>query len=171
VKRIPGPGSIKPYSFMKKLIARNRRTIVDIIAAFFIVLFFYTALSKSYYIDNTVEALKRTNVFVGFESFIAWAVVAIEYIIATLLFLPRTRRLGLKLSFVLMAVFSFYVGFMMFYLTKLPCSCGGIISKMTWKQHLIFNISMTLFAYWTMRLSKGEFVNVHQFSNTRSIIT
>jgi putative oxidoreductase len=141
---------------MKKLIGSHRALIVEIISALFIILFFYTALNKSYNIGSTVEALKRTKVFTGMESYIAWSVVAVEYLAAILLIIPKFRKLGLYASLILMAAFSLYVGIMMMFLANLPCSCGGVISKMTWKQHLIFNLFFTFLAFLAIKMINSK---------------
>jgi putative oxidoreductase len=143
---------------MKKLTFNRRTFIVEIISALLIILFFYTALSKSYNIGATQEALVRTKVFTGKESYIAWGVVIAEYIAAILLIFPRFRKLGLYVSFILMAAFTLYVGFMMAYLTNLPCSCGGVISNMSWKQHLLFNLFFTFLAFLGTRLIRVKYI-------------
>ena len=55
-----------------------------------------------------------------------------------------TRRLGFIAAATLMLLFTFYIGY---YLTfdkeQLPCSCGGVISGMTWTQHFFFNLFFT----------------------------
>jgi hypothetical protein len=35
---------------------------------------------------------------------------------------------------------------MLAYAKHLPCSCGGVIKKLTWPQHLAFNIFFLLIA-------------------------
>ncbi len=35
----------------------------------------------------------------------------------------------------------------------IPCSCGGILEKMDWKTHLIFNIATVIVAAFTIVLS------------------
>lgn len=132
----------------------KRGTIVEIISALFILLFLYTALSKSFGIDSTVNVLNKTPVLSGFAQEMAWAVVITEFIVAGLLFFPRTRNLGLYLSLALMTGFTVYIAYMMSFVPNLPCSCGGVISKMTWKQHLIFNIFFILLALMGILLGR-----------------
>jgi len=48
---------------------------------------------------------------------------------------------------------------MLAFAPKLPCSCGGVIQKMTWGQHVIFNLFFTLLALvgiWLARKRKDE---------------
>jgi hypothetical protein len=66
-----------------------------------------------------------------------------EIITSIFLIFKRTRLAGLYLSFFLMLLFTGYVFIMLRYSSYLPCSCGGVLSMMTWKQHFIFNLVFT----------------------------
>jgi hypothetical protein len=70
-------------------------------------------------------------------------IVTIELTTAFLLLIPSLRKLGLCMSFLIMAAFTIYVGYMISSNSNLPCSCGGVIQQMTWKQHFWFNIIFT----------------------------
>jgi putative oxidoreductase len=142
---------------MKRVIGLKPATIVEIIAALFILLFLYTALSKSVQISNTVNVLKKTPILSGIAEATAWGVVIAEYILAALLFLPRTRKAGLYASLILMTGFTVYIGYMMAFVPNLPCSCGGVISKMTWNQHLLFNIAFAFISLTGILLDRKRF--------------
>jgi hypothetical protein len=62
-----------------------------------------------------------------------------ELLIALLLLFERTRLIGLYASLVLLSIFTVYLVYMVLAVPKLPCSCGGVISTMSWKQHVVFN--------------------------------
>jgi hypothetical protein len=124
----------------------RRKNIVEGIAAVFILLFMYTALSKTVFIGPTVDVLRITPYVKGFPLQTAWAVVGAEYLAALLLFIPRTRKTGLISSLILMLGFIGYIIWMQISAPSLPCSCGGVISDLTWNQHLIFNIGFALLA-------------------------
>ena len=124
----------------------KKNTIVEIISALFILLFLYTALSKTFQINNTVNVLLKTPIFANIAKEVATGVVLMEYLITALLILPVTRKMGLYASLGLMLSFTFYIAYMMFTIPHLPCSCGGVISKMTWSQHLTFNMIFNLLA-------------------------
>nr|WP_233260043.1 MauE/DoxX family redox-associated membrane protein [Chitinophaga sp. S165] len=44
----------------------------------------------------------------------------------------------------MMTLFTGYVYIMLKYSYDLPCSCGGIIEKLTWEQHLAVNFGVTI---------------------------
>lgn len=118
----------------------------SITATLFIFLFVYTAVSKfiSFGIFQTV--LQLSPLIGNYSNFIAWMIPITELVIATLLFFPSTRVKGLKASFALMVVFTAYIGYMLAFTPDRPCSCGGVISKLSWQQHLWFNLGLTFIA-------------------------
>ena len=141
---------------MKRIIGMKVGTFIEIVSALFILLFLYTALSKTFEIGSTVAALEKPPVLSNIAKPLAWGVVAVEYIVTILLFLPRTRKTGLYASFGLMTAFTAYIGLMMALVPKLPCSCGGVISKMTWGQHLVFNTFFALLALTAILLDRKK---------------
>jgi len=124
----------------------KQTTIVEIIAALFILLFLYTALSKIYDYNNFRFVLAGSPMIGNISSSIAVVLPITEIIIAALLFIPKTKLFGFYGAFVLMTIFTFYIGYMIVFAPKLPCSCGGVLKLLTWKQHFIFNIFFILLA-------------------------
>src|SRR5690606_36105991 len=49
-------------------------------------------------------------------------------------------------SYVLMLFFSTYIYIILNYSPYVPCSCGGVLEKMGWSEHLIFNITFCALA-------------------------
>ncbi|RWU08147.1 MauE/DoxX family redox-associated membrane protein [Pedobacter chitinilyticus] len=124
----------------------KRATIIDTIAYAFIILFLYTAFSKLFIYSIYVKDLGRSP-FVGeWAAPLSILLPLIEFAISILLFVPRTRTLGLWGSLALMIAFTAYVSALVFTQDHLPCSCGGLIRELTWKQHFFFNIFFTLLA-------------------------
>lgn len=120
--------------------------ITEIIAALFILLFVYTATSKLFSHQAFVVTLNRSPLIAFAGNFLSWAIPAIEILIATLLFVPRFRRTGLIASFILMTMFTIYIAYMLATSSHLPCSCGGVISKLSWPQHLWLNVLLVTLA-------------------------
>ncbi|MGY0035165.1 MauE/DoxX family redox-associated membrane protein [Pedobacter sp. NJ-S-72] len=56
-----------------------------------------------------------------------------------MLFKNSLRLKGFYASFLLLFTFEIYIAIMLLSGEKLPCTCGGIISQMGWKTHLVFN--------------------------------
>jgi len=66
--------------------------------------------------------------------------------VAVIFFLiPALQRWAFALSSLLMLAFTLYVGAALAGAwEKLPCGCGSVLSGMTWKQHLFFNLFFLL---------------------------
>ena len=73
-----------------------------------------------------------------------------------LLCINATRLTGLYLSFFLMIAFTVYIFLILNYSDFVPCSCGGIIEKLGWTEHMIFNICFALCALAAIGITEKE---------------
>ncbi len=146
----------------------NTRTFTELIASLLILLYVYTAISKFSDLEKFRIAIASSKVLRDYASFIAWLIPSVEIIISTLLIFPRTKFAGLFSSLVLMSVFTIYISYMLITASQLPCSCGGVISGMTWTQHLIFNVSICILnaaAFW-LTYRHQRFIAINRLSRT-----
>lgn len=74
---------------------------------------------------------------------LTWVIIAVEILIVILLSIPQARFWGLFSTFLLMMIFTVYIGWMLSTQSRLPCSCGGILKELSWQFHLILNITLT----------------------------
>ena len=126
-----------------------------------IFLFAYTAISKlnpfSYTTPFTWENFKLINVtaFQGtmakspvlrpYVTELSYAIPIAEILVCLLLLFNKTKTAGYYLSLLLLSLFTGYIIYILQkYGTMLPCSCGGVVSLLSWKQHLLFNIFFIL---------------------------
>ena len=123
-------------SWMKK------STIVEIITHLFIILFLYTGISKLLEFDVFEEQLADSPILNSVAPVVAWGLPITEFVVSLLLFFPKYRLKGLYASFVLMILFTGYVGALLSISTELPCSCGGIMEALSWQAHLVVNIAL-----------------------------
>lgn len=121
-----------------------RKWILEIASGLFIILFLYTALSKLSDYEVFAKGLARSGPISNFSHMFAWAIPGIEIVAVILLFIPSLRKAGLYLSTMLMLLFTGYLAYMIYFTPYRPCSCGGVIQSLTWKQHLVFNIFFLL---------------------------
>lgn len=112
---------------------------VTVVSYFFMVLFVYAAVSKMRDFENFQVQLAQSPLLSAYAGFISYGVIALELVIAGVLAFPKARRVGLYASFGLMVAFSVYIDLILNYSDFVPCSCGGILEKMSWDEHLIFN--------------------------------
>jgi len=124
----------------------KRHYLVEIITILFIILFTYTAVSKLSDFERFKITLARSSLFAGFSQIVAWGIPVIELLVSLLLVYPAVKLYGLYASFGLMVIFTSYVIYLLRSHERLPCTCGGIVQRMTWEQHLIFNIVFVVLA-------------------------
>ena len=145
--------TVKKRSY-PKLSANTREIIVDVSVYLFIILFMYTAASKLLSIKSFASTLAKSPLIGNLNFVVAWAVPIVEILISIILIFPSFRRTGLFASLALMASFTIYLFYMVYSGNKLPCHCGGVISTMTWHQHIWFNIGFVILALIGLVLSK-----------------
>lgn len=106
-----------------------------------IVLFVYTAITKLIDFNNFKKTLGEIPMIGTLSGWLSWLLPSMELLIAAALYTTKYQKTGLYAALTLMSVFTFYIGFLLATrLQELPCSCGGVLKQMTWRQHLLFNI-------------------------------
>lgn len=122
----------------------KKRIVVEVICFLFIVLFVYAAINKLADVQKFQVQLGQSPLLSPFASWIAWVVPIVEIGVCILLSFSRWRLYGLYAAFGLMAMFSAYIIAITQFSDYVPCSCGGILEKLGWTEHLIFNIVFVL---------------------------
>jgi putative oxidoreductase len=114
---------------------------VEICAAFLVLLFTYTAASKFTDYHKFVYQMQRSPIALIHLSapVLGVAVPVVESLIIIGLLLARARQLSLYASIALLSIFEIYITAMVLSGQHLPCSCGGVISALSWKAHILFN--------------------------------
>jgi len=141
----------------------KKKVFIEAISFISIILFLYTAINKLADYGSFKEQIALSPILEPFASIIGWLLPLIELLTATLLFVPKWRLPGLYLACCLMVVFSIYITVLFLTDDKLPCSCGGIIDLLSWKQHLILNIGLAILLAIGIRFQKQR-VQQSQFS-------
>lgn len=131
---------------MKIKVINIKSNLVETISILLMVLFVYSALSKLLEFQNFQAQLGQSPLISAYTGFVSYSVIIVELIIAVLLAIPKTRYFALLASFGLMLMFTAYIVVILNYSSFVPCSCGGILERLGWKEHLIFNIAFTILA-------------------------
>ncbi len=118
----------------------KRIVTIDLISSLLIFLFGYTAISKLLSIHRFEAVLGQSPLISSGAPLLAWQVPLAELCMVGLLIFHSTRKIGLWASLVLLSLFTVYLGYMLFFTSNMPCSCGGVISFMSWKGHVLFNL-------------------------------
>ena len=112
-----------------------------------VLLWVYAAASKMLAF-NLFKGQMQLQILPAFlKSSLIYLLPPLEILAAILLLFDNTQLAGISLSVILLASFTIYVGLAVFRIfEKIPCSCGGILSKMGWDGHFIFNLVYLLLA-------------------------
>lgn len=129
-----------------KLNIKIKNAILEIICLLYVILFVYAALSKLLDFENFRVQLGQSPLLSAFAGSIAWIVPILELLIALLLVFKKYRLSGLFAAFSLMVMFTTYIYIILNYSSFVPCSCGGILEKMGWTEHLFFNFVFIMLA-------------------------
>lgn len=142
---------------------RIKNSVVLTVSYLFILLFVYAAVSKLLEYDSFQIELGQSPLLSAYAGWVAPSILSLELLVAFLLMFSKTRYLGLTGSYFLMVLFSVYIYLILHYSSFVPCSCGGVLEKMTWQQHLIFNLVFVFlagFSLFFIRLGKVTFLVV-----------
>lgn len=123
-----------------------RKRITDITSSLFILLWLYAGLSKLAEFEIFRNQLGKSPFISTLAPILAWALPVGEIILAFALMREKTVKIGLYVSFFLMCLFSIYIIAMLRFSYYTPCTCGGIISRLDWREHLWFNLGFVAIA-------------------------
>ncbi len=123
-----------------KISKMNKSVVVEIICILYILLFVYAATNKILDFVNFQIQLGQSPLLSAFAVSISYSVIIAELLISIFLVVPKFRYWALVASFSLMIMFSVYIFIMLHFSPFVPCSCGGVLEKLSWNQHLVFNI-------------------------------
>jgi len=129
-----------------KISSRSRQIIIEIISYLYILLFVYAAVSKLSEFENFQAELGQSPLLSAFTGWVSVVIPAAELLIALLLAFPKFRLIALYLAFSMMVMFTAYIIIVLNFSAYVPCSCGGILGKLGWTAHLVFNIFFTVMA-------------------------
>jgi len=142
-----------------KWIRKHSGITVEIISILYVVVFAFTGLTKLMEGDRFFNNLNNSPILpdvIWLPYIISWVVPTLEIAIALLIAIPKTRLKGFYGALGLMIAFTIYVTGIVFISPYTPCSCGGIITLLSWPQHLIFNGGLIILALVAIKsLKKG----------------
>ena len=142
-----------------KTTTKFNRTCIAIISYLFVFLFIYAAISKLLDYNDFSIKIGQSPLLSPFAGYVAIGVPVIELIIAVGLLMPNWRITSLFASLCLMTAFTVYIFIILKFSSFVPCSCGGILEKLGWTEHLIFNLVFVLLAIVALILSENHASN------------
>jgi hypothetical protein len=136
----------------------KKQVMIECVAALLIVLFLYASLSKFLDFQTFIGEMNNQPMPNSWTPFLVWFIPCSEVAIALALLFEYTRLLGFYASLVLMTLFTVYtLIILLHFFSYIPCSCGGIIKKLTWGQHLVFNLVFVALSGFGIILQRSKF--------------
>ncbi|MDF0709053.1 MauE/DoxX family redox-associated membrane protein [Flagellimonas okinawensis] len=129
-------------------------------------LFIYTATGKLMHLDIFQMRLEQMPYISPLASSLKWLVPFAELVIVGLLLIGKYRALGMYASFILLGLFTMYIMAVLRFNEHVPCSCGGVLSALSWRDHILFNGAFMLLALTAIRLSRKGNKDKPQNQNT-----
>lgn len=120
----------------------------EVVKYFLVMLFIYTGTSKLIGHDIFISQLSKVPLAGIYAVLISWVVPATEIIGAVLFVFPKTEITAWWIATIMLTIFTVYIAAMMSFAPLLPCSCGGIMAALSWKQHLVVNSILSILG-WT----------------------
>lgn len=144
----------KDIEHLKEVAFAKTGLILKIISFYFIFLFVYTGFSKLMDNQSLLTTLKNAPLFLNtlFGNFLSWVVPIVEILLAMMIGFKKTSQSGWLGIMTLMTIFTLYTAWIVLVSSYQPCTCGGLMSLLSWKQHLIFNLVSLALAIWAYRL-------------------
>jgi hypothetical protein len=138
---------------MKKL----KKYLLPAICFLLILLWVYAASSKLMEFGMFRAQMSKQALFPFLKNSMPYLLPPAEFLMAGLLLFETTLRTGFYLSFVMLLAFTTYIGLgISGVFGKVPCSCGGILSHMSWNVHFVFNIFFLLLTVFGIYIVHGE---------------
>src|SRR5215831_10238271 len=133
----------------------RKKVITEIISSLLVLLFLYASLSKFFDFRHFIGQMNNQPFPNWMTPYLVWSIPSLEIAITVALIFEKTRTPGLYASLILMAAFTIYtVAILLRFFGRIPCSCGGVIEKLTWQQHLALNLFFVAISFVAILLRK-----------------
>jgi hypothetical protein len=133
---------------------------VEVICSLLVLLFLYTSISKLLDFKHFIANMNNQPFPNWITPWLVRILPATEILIVAGLLFEKTRLAALWASFLVMLLFTIYTLLVLLHFFGwVPCSCGGVITQLTWGQHLVFNLFFTGISLAGIILKKREHGN------------
>jgi uncharacterized membrane protein YphA (DoxX/SURF4 family) len=137
----------------------KKETTIKIICILLVFLFAYAAISKLLDYSAFHVQLSQSPYITRFANVIAWALPVVELIVAVSFAFSYLRSFAFYAALFLLSLFTAYLVAMLSFSYYIPCSCGGLLSSLSWKEHILFNTVFILLSLTGIHLSVNGHVN------------
>lgn len=134
----------------------KKDTVIKIICILLVFLFAYAAVSKLLDYSTFRVQLGQSPFITSFANIIAWVLPVVELAVAVSFAFSNLRLYAFYAALFLLSFFTAYLVAMLNFSYYIPCSCGGLLSSLSWGQHIVFNIVFIILSLTGIRLSVIE---------------
>lgn len=134
----------------------KKQIFIEIISLLFVILFVYAAVNKLMDVEKFQVQIGRSPLLTPFALILSWTIPLVEIVISLAVATSRYRLIGLYAAFSLMIMFTGYIVAILNFSDDIPCSCGGVLEKLGWTEHLIFNVCFVVLAAIGILLSTKQ---------------
>jgi hypothetical protein len=136
----------------------KRKLIVEVIAFLLMLLFLFASVSKWLAFKTFIGDINNQPFPNWLTPWITNLLPPIEVLIVLALMFEKTRTAGFYASLILMSAFSIYsAAVLLKFFDYIPCSCGGIIKNLSWRDNLILNLFFVAISIAGILLRKNRF--------------
>ena len=127
---------------MVKEALRKSNLRIEVIVNLLALLWIYAAMSKLWDFSKFRKEIYLQVIPPFVKELVIYGLPPVELIVATGLLFKRYYLPSLYASLALLSAFTIYILLALSgLLGRAPCSCGGILEKMSWTTHLFFNLT------------------------------
>ncbi|HEV2355296.1 MAG TPA: MauE/DoxX family redox-associated membrane protein [Puia sp.] len=149
----------------------KKQLTIECIAALIISLFLYAGVSKFAAFRTFADQLNNQPLPNSWTPFLVWTIPLLEIGISTALVFECSRLLGFVAAMVLMSLFTVYTALVLFhFFAYVPCSCGGVIQRLTWPQHLLLNLGFTTLSALGIKLQHRKLFKSIFITNKQTFV-
>ncbi|WP_299109448.1 MauE/DoxX family redox-associated membrane protein [uncultured Winogradskyella sp.] len=111
-----------------------------------IILFVYAASSKFLDFSNFQIQLGQSPILTAYAEWVSWGIPILELLIVAFLSFPKYVYYAFFASYSLMIMFTTYIIIILNFSDFIPCSCGGVLEKLSWTEHMLLNVLLIAIA-------------------------
>lgn len=123
---------------------RILKLISETLPFIFIAFWSYVGLSKLMDHQTFSRQLFAEGMSEAIANLFSYVIPIIAIAASAAVIFSGTRKVGLALSSVMLLTFSIYIGYIVFFVTPLPCSCILLTDELSWKEHYYISCILLL---------------------------
>ena len=136
----------------------KRQILLECISALLVMLFLYASLSKFLDFHTFIGEMNNQPLPNSWTPFLVWFIPCSEILMCIALLFERTRLIGFYAALFFMSLFTIYsIIIILNFFGRIPCSCGGVIKRLTWNQHIVLNLFFVALSISGIVLQRRKF--------------